>query len=89
MRNPLRAGEKASNQRMHPGFETKSKHHQKSKTGVSVAPQKGHVTSKNFKKLSRNIGRSPAGLFPNKKTFWQHDVMVIFCVNQFPPTSAS
>ena len=36
--------------RLHPGFETQGRRHQKSKTGVSVAPLKGHVSSKNFKK---------------------------------------
>ena len=33
---------------IHPGFETQGRHHQKSKTGVSVAPQKELVSSKNF-----------------------------------------
>ena len=33
------------------GFETQGRHHQKSKTKVSVAPQKGLVSSKNFKKI--------------------------------------
>ena len=32
------------------GFETQGRHHQKSKIGLSVAPQKGLVSSKNFKK---------------------------------------
>ena len=41
---------------IHPGFETQGKHHQKSKTGVSVAPQKGHVSSKIFQnKKSSNF----------------------------------
>ena len=35
-------------QEMHPGFETQGRHHKKSKTGVSVAPQKGLVSYKNF-----------------------------------------
>ena len=30
-----------STQGIHPGFETQGRHHQKSKTGVSVAPRKG------------------------------------------------
>ena len=34
---------------LHPGFETQGRRYQKSKTGVSVAPQKGHVSSKNFR----------------------------------------
>ena len=31
-------------------LETQRRHHQKSKTGVPVAPQKGHVFAKNKKK---------------------------------------
>ena len=34
--------------RTHSGFETKSRRHQKSETGVSVAPQKELMSSKNF-----------------------------------------
>ena len=34
----------------HSGFETQRRHHQESKTEVSVAPQKGLVSSKNFKR---------------------------------------
>ena len=34
----------------HSGFETQRRHHQKTKTGVSVAPQKGPTSSKKFKK---------------------------------------
>ena len=33
-----------------PGFEAQDGRHQKSKTGVSVAQQKGHVSSKYFSK---------------------------------------
>ena len=33
------------------GFETQRRHHQKSKTGISVAPQKGFMSSKNFLKV--------------------------------------
>ena len=37
------------NKAAHSGFETQRRHHQKSKTGVSVAPQKGLMSSqKNF-----------------------------------------
>ena len=32
----------------HSGFETQRRHHQKSKTGVSMAPQKGLMSSKNL-----------------------------------------
>ena len=39
LRNPLRTC-------IHFGFETQGRLHQKSKSGVSVAPQKGHVLQK-------------------------------------------
>ena len=39
----------SGNKAAHFGFETQRRRHQKSKTGVSVAPQKGLVSSKNFK----------------------------------------
>ena len=48
LRNSLYAGDKAHKQRIHPDFETQGRHHQKSKTGVSVAPQKGLMSSKIF-----------------------------------------
>ena len=35
-------------QGIHPGFETQGRCHQKSIAGVSVAPQKGFMSSKNF-----------------------------------------
>ena len=38
----------SANQAAHSGFETQRRRHQKSKTGVSVAPQKGLVSAKNF-----------------------------------------
>ena len=34
----------------HSGFETQRRHHHKSKTGVTVAPHEGLMSSKNFKK---------------------------------------
>ena len=34
---------KHANKSFHPGFETQGKRHQKFKTGVSVAPQKGLI----------------------------------------------
>ena len=37
---------------IHPDFETQDRYHQKCKTAVSVAPQKGPVSSKSFKKMS-------------------------------------
>ena len=54
LKNLLHAGEEARKQGIHPGFENQGRCHQKSKTGVSVAPQKGLVSSKKifFKKLS-------------------------------------
>ena len=39
-----------STQEIHPGFETQGRCHQKSKTGVSVAPRKELMSSKNLKK---------------------------------------
>ena len=41
---PLSSANKAA----HFGFETQRRRHQKSKTGVSVAPQKGLMSSNNF-----------------------------------------
>ena len=41
---------------IHHSFETQGRCHQKSKTGVSVAPQKGLMSSKNKKKTVMNIG---------------------------------
>ena len=43
-RTPLKIMNKAT----HSGFEPKSRHHQKSKTEVSLAPHKGHMASKKF-----------------------------------------
>ena len=40
LRNPLHAGKKARKPLIHPGLETQSRHHQRSKTGVSVLSQK-------------------------------------------------
>ena len=48
LKNPLHVGNKAHKQGIHPGFETQGRHHQKSKTGVSVAPQKGTCFLQNF-----------------------------------------
>ena len=49
--NPLRPGDKASKQRIHPGFETQGRRQQKSKMGITVAPQKGLMFSKIFLKI--------------------------------------
>ena len=45
MRSPLHAGEQVLKSTIHPGFETQGRHHQKSKTGVSLAPQNGLISS--------------------------------------------
>ena len=50
LRNSLHTGDKACKWGIHPGFETQGRHHQKSKTGVWVAPQKGLMSSNFFKK---------------------------------------
>ena len=56
-------GDKARKRGIHPGFETQGRRHKKSKTGVSVAPQKGLMSSKNFFKkedkiITKIIGQS-------------------------------
>ena len=38
---------------IHPGFEIQGRRHQKSKTEVSVAPQKGLMSSKNLRKKEK------------------------------------
>ena len=48
LRNQLCAGEKACTWGIHHGFETQGRHHQKSKTGASVAPRKGLMYPKMF-----------------------------------------
>ena len=48
LRNSLHTGDKACKQGIHPGFETQGRRYQKSKTGVSVAPQKGLMSFKIF-----------------------------------------
>ena len=50
LRNPLHTGEKACKSGIHSGFEAQGRCHQKSKTGVSVAPQRGFVSQKIFNK---------------------------------------
>ena len=47
------AGDKAFKREIQCGFETLGRRHQKSKTRVLVAPQKGHVSAKYLKK---NVG---------------------------------
>ena len=50
LRNPLHTGDKACKRGNHPDFETQSRHHQKSITGVSAAPQKRTDALQKFKK---------------------------------------
>ena len=50
LRSLFCAGNEAHKEGIHPGFETQGIRHLKSKTGVSVASQKGLMSSKNFKK---------------------------------------
>ena len=70
LRNPLQAGDKACKWGFHPGFEIYGRHHQKSKTGVTVDPQKELMSSKNLKRkeevvlprnmrFQRNVTRCP------------------------------
>ena len=50
------AGDEELKKKIHPGFEIQGRHHQKSKTGVSVAPHKGLVFYIFFQKiLKQNI----------------------------------
>ena len=55
LRNSWHAGNKARKRGIHPGFETQGRRHQKSLTGVSVAPQKGLMSSKNLLKKKRSL----------------------------------
>ena len=41
--NAVHAGEEASKQGIHSGFETRDRRHQEFKTGLTVAPQEGHM----------------------------------------------
>ena len=50
LRHLLCTGEEAHKQKIHPGFETQGRRHKKSKSGISVAPQKGLMFSKILKK---------------------------------------
>ena len=53
--NRLQPGEEACKQGIHPGFGTQGRCHQKSKTVVSMAPQKRtHLLQKYFKKVTQN-----------------------------------
>ena len=48
LRNPLHTGKEACKQGIHTAFETQGRCHQKSKTWVLVAPQKGLMSSEFF-----------------------------------------
>ena len=45
------------NKAAHSSFENKRRHHQKSKKGVSVAPEIGHVSTKSFIEKGINLSR--------------------------------
>ena len=45
LRKPLHVGKESHKQGIHPGFETKGKHHQKSKSGISGSHKKSLVSS--------------------------------------------
>ena len=49
-RNPLHVGNDTGKWGIELGFGTQGRNHQKSQTGVSVAPQKGIMSSQIFKK---------------------------------------
>ena len=66
--HPLWAAEEACKQEIHTGFETQGIPHQKSKTGVSVAPQKELMFSKELKKR-KEIGFIHFPEFIRKKYF--------------------
>ena len=53
LRNLLCSGEEASKWGNPPWFEMQGRHYQKSKTGVSVAPRKGHASYKHFIKKKK------------------------------------
>ena len=54
----------SANKAAHSGFETQRRHHQKSIRGISVAPQKGLVSSKNLFKKKYWTERGRASLAP-------------------------
>ena len=51
--NPWHAGKKSCKRGIHPGYKTQGRSQQKSKTGATVAPQKGLMSSKKFTKKER------------------------------------
>ena len=66
---------------IYPGFETQGRHHQKSKTGVSVAPRKGLMPFKNLIKIkSLQYSFSTKILFQYKRN-WKHDRVTFSHIN--------
>ena len=61
----------SANKAAHSGFETQKRHHQKSKTGVSVAPQKGLRVCSHWT-LNNSINVSNVSL--------TKDILPIFCI---------
>ena len=57
---------KLASKGIHLGFETQGRRHQKSKTGVSMAPKKGLVSYKKFNNNKNLL------IFYNLKTFWKY-----------------
>ena len=86
-RNIFYVGDKACKQGIHHGFEIQCRRHQKSKTGLSMAPQKDWLDSVTgqimfFKYFLNNFQASSAGyLWPSAQTqkiqFWS---MVKICL---------
>ena len=70
LRNPLCAGKKAHKQGIQPGFETQGRCHQKSKIGISVAPQTGLLSSK-ILKSPLNL---PISLFSSQQLILTYDI---------------
>ena len=71
------AGEEARKWGIYPGFETQSRCHQKSKTGVSVAPRKGLMSSRYFcVKNSQNFWWSSGMMGGNRLQFPLKDTVV-------------
>ena len=62
----------STNKAAHSGFETQRKHYQKSKTGVSVAPQKRTGVLKNFffKKRLPGSGITRMQVAVQQEYFW-------------------
>ena len=82
LRNPLCAVKIACKWGIHPGFKTQGRRHQKSRTGVSVAPQKVRVLQKLKKNVQNNFllvylpffsHMAPFMLFPASKQVSQLD----------------